>query len=68
MVMFRFHDMRHTYAVMSIRAGDDIKTISYNLGHSNITTTLNIYAHYTEDMRNDSSDRMTEYMSRFGDL
>lgn len=31
---FRFHDLRHTYAVMSLQAGDDIKTLQENLGAS----------------------------------
>ena len=30
----RFHDLRHTYAVNAIRAGDDIKTVQGNLGHA----------------------------------
>ena len=30
----RFHDLRHTYAVNAIRAGDDLKTIQGNLGHA----------------------------------
>ena len=61
----RFHDLRHTYAVASIRAGDDIKTISSNLGHATISITLDIYAHYTTDMMNASADRMEEYAKRF---
>lgn len=64
----RFHDLRHSYAVASIRAGDDIKTISSNLGHATVAMTMDIYAHYTEDMRNDSSRRMQEYSERFKDL
>jgi integrase len=62
----RFHDLRHTYAVLSIRAGDDIKTISSNLGHSTITMTMDTYAHFTEDMANDSAARMEAYSARFG--
>ncbi len=62
----RFHDLRHTYAVMSIRAGDDIKTISSNLGHSTITITMDTYAHFTEDMANDSASRMQAYSARLG--
>ena len=29
----RFHDLRHTYAVTSLQAGDDVKTVQENLGH-----------------------------------
>lgn len=64
----RFHDLRHTYAVSSILAGDDIKTISSNLGHTTIAVTMDIYAHFTDDMRNESARRMDEYMKRFSNL
>lgn len=64
----RFHDLRHTYAVSAIRAGDDIKTISSNLGHSTVSVTMDIYAHFTDDMRNDSADRMEQYSKRFANL
>ena len=65
---FRFHDLRHTYAVASIRAGDDMKTISSNLGHSTIAITMDVYAKYTTDMMNASADRMEEYAKRFENL
>ncbi len=64
----RFHDLRHTYAVISIRAGDDIKTISSNLGHSTIAITMDTYAHFTEDMQNDSAAHMQAYSARFAGL
>ena len=54
----RFHDLRHTYAVNSIRAGDDIKTIQINLGHASAAFTLDIYGHVTEAMKQDSATRM----------
>ena len=65
---FRFHDLRHTYAVASIRAGDDLKTISSNLGHATIAITMDVYAKYTTDMMNASSDRMEQYSKRFANL
>ena len=65
---FRFHDLRHTYAVASIRAGDDLKTISSNLGHATIAITMDVYAKYTSDMMNASSDRMEAYAKRFLNL
>lgn len=57
-----FHDLRHTYAVASIRAGDDIKTISENLGHAPVAFTMDVYAHVTEQMRKDSAQRMQAYI------
>lgn len=58
----RFHDMRHSYAVASIRAGDDIKTLQENLGHHTAAFTLDVYGHVTEEMKNDSAARMEEYI------
>jgi len=59
----RFHDLRHTYAVAALRAGDDVKTVQSNLGHATAAFTLDRYAHYTEDMRKDSAARMEAFMS-----
>ena len=63
---FRFHDLRHSYAVAAIRAGDDMKTISTNLGHASITITMDIYAAFTQDMARASSQRMDAYMQGLG--
>lgn len=59
----RFHDLRHSYAVASIRAGDDVKTVSENLGHASVSFTLDIYGHVTEDMRKTSADKMQNYIN-----
>ena len=59
----RIHDLRHTYAVNSIRAGDDIKTVQENLGHATAAFTLDFYGHYTDDMRQASSNRMEVFIS-----
>lgn len=40
--------LRHTNATLLISQGLDIKTVSNRLGHSNTTTTLNVYTHPTE--------------------
>lgn len=58
----RFHDLRHSYAVASIRAGDDIKTVQENLGHATAAFTLNVYAHVTAQMKKESADRMQQYI------
>ena len=58
----RFHDLRHTYAVNAIRAGDDIKSIQGNLGHASAAFTLDKYGHFTERMKQDSADRMENFI------
>lgn len=59
----RFHDLRHTFAVNSIRAGDDIKTIQGNLGHASAAFTLDRYGHFTERMKQDSAARMENFIT-----
>ena len=39
------HGLRHTYASLLHNSGVDMAMISAELGHSNITTTANIYTH-----------------------
>lgn len=39
------HSLRHTNATLMIAEGTDIRTVSGRLGHSNTSTTLNIYTH-----------------------
>ena len=58
----RYHDLRHTYAVASIKGGDDIKTVQGNLGHATAAFTLDVYGHVTEQMRRDSADRMEQFI------
>ena len=47
----RFHDLRHTFATLSLQHGMDVKTLSAMLGHVSAATTLDIYTHITDDMR-----------------
>ena len=60
----RIHDLRHTYAVNCIRAGDDIKTVQSNLGHATAAFTLDVYGHFTDDMRTASSRRMEGFITK----
>ena len=52
----RFHDLRHSYAVVSLKSGDDVKTVQENLGHSTASFTLDTCGHVTEKMKKDSAD------------
>ena len=57
----RFHDLRHSFAVTSLYAGDDIKTVQSNLGHATAQFTLDTYGHVTQKMRQDSANRMQQF-------
>lgn len=41
----KFHGLRHSFATRCIEGKCDYKTVSVILGHSNISTTLNLYVH-----------------------
>lgn len=58
----RFHDLRHSYAVASIRSGDDIKTVQENLGHATAAFTLDVYGHVTAKMKQESAARMEQFI------
>lgn len=58
----RLHDLRHSFAVASLRAGDDIKTVQSNLGHHTAAFTLDVYGHVTEEMKRDSANRMEAFI------
>lgn len=57
---FNFHSLRHTHATMLHNSNMDIKSISYRLGHKDIKTTMNIYAHITEESRNAERDKIND--------
>ena len=39
------HALRHTHATILLALGEPVKAVSERLGHSDVTTTLNYYAH-----------------------
>ena len=56
----RFHDLRHTFA--SILLGKEVPLINVSnfLGHSDISTTANIYAHLDRASKQISADVITD--------
>lgn len=60
----RFHDLRHTYAVLALQGGDDIKTVQATLGHATAAFTLDVYGHVTGQMQRDSAARMESMIQR----
>jgi integrase len=58
----RYHDLRHSYAVSALQAGDDVKTVQDNLGHHTAAFTLDQYGHVTEQMKKESAARMDNFI------
>ena len=58
----RVHDLRHTFAVLSLQNGDDVKTVQGNMGHATAAFTLDVYGHVSERMKEDSANRMQRYI------
>lgn len=57
----RPHDLRHTAATVAIASGADIKSVQSLLGHATASFTLNVYAHTSEKMMEDTAARVQNY-------
>lgn len=54
----KFHGLRHSFATRCIESKADYKTVSVLLGHSNISTTLNLYVHPNKEQKKKTIDKM----------
>ncbi len=54
----KFHGLRHSFATRCIESKCDYKTVSVLLGHSNISTTLNLYVHPNLEQKKKCIDQM----------
>ncbi|SKA16315.1 tyrosine-type recombinase/integrase [Sediminibacterium ginsengisoli] len=54
----KFHGLRHSFATRCIESQCDYKTVSVLLGHSNISTTLNLYVHPNLEQKKKAIDQM----------
>lgn len=53
---FCHHSPKHPYIIPLIENGANIKDVQERLGHSNISTTMDIYVHNTDKMKNETVD------------
>jgi integrase len=60
--MIRFHGLRHSFATRCIESKCDYKTVSVLLGHSNISTTLNLYVHPNLEQKKKCIDTMNRLL------
>jgi hypothetical protein len=54
----RFHDLRHTYVSLLIRAGANVKEVSTWAGHSSVAFTLDRYGHVYNVADDSVSERL----------
>ena len=57
---FSMHILRHTFATRCIEAGMKPKTLQTLLGHSNISITMNLYVHTTEEQMQKEIDLVAD--------
>ena len=61
---FSCHVLRHTFTTRLVESGMNVKVIQNVLGHSDIQTTLNIYADVTRDMKNQQFNQLEDFISK----
>jgi integrase len=59
----RYHDLRHAAASLMAAQGVPVRVAMEILGHSQISTTMNIYAHVAPDYQRDAMERVVSAIS-----
>jgi len=59
-----FHSLRHTSATLLIAEGSDVREVSGRLGHSNMSTTGDIYAHFVKKADVAAAEKLNDLMTR----
>lgn len=54
----RFHDLRHSTAIMALQSGCSVKSVSDMLGHYSSAFTMDVYADVSKAMQQDTQNRM----------
>lgn len=57
------HGFRHTHCSLLFEAGASIKEVQDRLGHSDIKTTMNIYAHVTKKAKTDTAEKFARFIN-----
>ena len=61
---FSCHTLRHTFTTRMCEAGVNVKVMQDILGHSDVSTTLNIYADVTKELQRSEFDGFEAFMRR----
>lgn len=57
------HGFRHTHCSLLFESGASLKEVQDRLGHSDIQTTMNIYAHVTEKAKEKTAENFARYVN-----
>jgi integrase len=60
----RFHDLRHAHATLLIEGGVELAVVSRALGHSDLSTTADVYGAWTRDMAGRVASRMDDVLRK----
>ena len=63
--LIRLHDVRHTYATLSLDAGVDLKIVSDRIGHANVSVTAQIYSHRSTGQDRSAAQKMAGLILNF---
>lgn len=58
-----FHDLRHSAATLLLAMDVHPKVVQELLGHSNISTTMNLYSHVLPSIHREAMDRMDDFLN-----
>ncbi len=58
----RFHDLRHSCATVLIAQGVHPRTVMQILGHSQISTTMNIYGHVLDETQEEAIQKVAKFL------
>lgn len=61
---YTFHSLRHSHVAYLLSQGIDIYAISKRLGHSNMTTTSNIYAYLIDEYKHKLDDEIERKLAQ----
>ena len=64
--VLRYHDLRHRAASLPHAKGVPLNNIRAWLGHSDISTTANIYTHFSAEENQKMADVMTDFLPMLG--